>query len=96
MNLIAYQVLKSKLFVVLGVILIPYLKSIYHFRLIADFKAISTQSTDNPVNFVANPINSFLLIKKLAKDLQIIINKLSNYDRLKGILYEFSFYSDFR
>jgi hypothetical protein len=54
-------------------------------RLVSDFRTISEQANKNPEDFISNPVNSFLLIKKLNADLQEFINLLNNHDRLNGI-----------
>jgi hypothetical protein len=45
---------------------------------------IAEQSKDNIEKFVGNPVNSFLVIKKLTKDLQKFVDTVNTLERLKG------------
>ncbi len=58
-------------------------------RLILDFRKISEHSNANAEDFISNPVNSFLLIKKLYSDLQEFINLVNNRDRLNGLNFAF-------
>ena len=56
----------------------------FDYRIVEDFKQIKNWSISNPENFVANPVNSFLLIKKLSTDLQNFVDIINSYEQLKG------------
>ena len=45
---------------------------------------IAEQSKYNIEKFVGNPVNSFLVIKKLTKDLQKFVDTVNTLERLKG------------
>ena len=65
-------------------------------RLIKDFDFIAESSYQDPENFIGNPVNALLLIKKLTKDLQKIVDTMNTYSRLKGkLLYVGFIYSYF-
>jgi hypothetical protein len=49
--------------------------------MIKDYQYIAEISNKNPSNFVGNPINSFLLIKKLTKDLDELTNTMKKYNK---------------
>jgi hypothetical protein len=42
----------------------------------------------NPENFIGNPVNSFLLIKKLTKDLQKFVDQVNSLEKLKDVVRE--------
>ncbi len=46
------------------------------------------ESKMNPENFIGNPVNSFLLIKKLTKDLQKFVDQVNSLEQLKEIVRE--------
>ena len=52
--------------------------------MINEYELLEEESKKNPDNFVANPVNSFLLIKKLTKDLQKFVDKVNSLEKLKG------------
>jgi hypothetical protein len=42
-------------------------------------------AVDDPEKFIGNPVNAFILIKQLTKNLQIFIDTLNIFDHLKSI-----------
>ena len=54
--------------------------------LLNEFKTIANNSRDNPDIFIGNPVNSFLLIKLLSKDLEKVVDSLGSFDKLTGLL----------
>ncbi len=46
------------------------------------------ESKSNPENFIGNPVNSFLLIKKLTKDLQKFVDQVNSLEKLKDVVRE--------
>lgn len=57
------------------------------FRIIDGLKQINKAAKPDPEIFVGNPVNAFLLIKHLAKDLQNFVNILNNIEKLKSKFY---------
>lgn len=55
-------------------------------KIVEEFKQIKNSSISNPENFVANPVNSFLLIKKLSTDLQSFVDIINSYEQLKDLV----------
>jgi hypothetical protein len=54
-------------------------------ELLKDFDLLAESSKQNePEHFIGNPVNALLLIKKLTKDLQNIVDTLNTYSKLKG------------
>jgi len=47
----------------------------------------SNDSINSAENFIANPVNSYLLIKMLTKDLQNFVDILNNFDQLKSKIW---------
>lgn len=41
-------------------------------------------SVENPERFVGNPVNAFLIVKQLTKNLQSFIDTLNNFEHLKS------------
>jgi prolyl 4-hydroxylase len=56
--------------------------------MIKDFDFIAESSHKDPENFIGNPVNALLLIKKLTKDLQRLVDTLNTYAKLKVIVDE--------
>jgi prolyl 4-hydroxylase len=56
--------------------------------LIKDFDFIAESSYKDPEKFIGNPVNALLLIKKLTKDLQKIVDILNTYSQLKSVVDE--------
>ena len=53
--------------------------------MLADFeKLASVANAKEPEKFVGNPVNSFLLIKKLSKDLQRFVDTMNSIENLKS------------
>lgn len=53
-----------------------------------DFENMAGKSSD-PEKFIGNPVNAFLVIKKLMKDLQKFVDTVNSFDKLKGTLTKF-------
>jgi hypothetical protein len=49
---------------------------------------LEEESKSNPENFIGNPVNSFLLIKKLTKDLQKFVDQVNSLEKLKDVVRE--------
>jgi hypothetical protein len=49
-----------------------------------DFEFISERAKHSPSDFVSNPINGFILVKKLSKDLDEVFELLSNQPDFKS------------
>jgi hypothetical protein len=45
---------------------------------------MSNQATTDPQKFIGNPVNAFLMIKTLKKDLQFFVDGISNYNQING------------
>jgi hypothetical protein len=56
--------------------------------LLKDFELIADSSYKDPEKFIGNPVNALLVIKKLTKDLQRIVDTLNTYPMLKNIVDE--------
>lgn len=57
-------------------------------KVLLGFRKISDMAEKDAQKFIGNPVNSFLLIKMLSKDLQQLISKLYTTDRLKDVTDE--------
>ena len=44
----------------------------------------------DPEKFIGNPVNSFLLIKQLNVDLQLFVDTLNNFEKLKSLVHDIS------
>ena len=51
-----------------------------------DFEDLEKDSIDNPERFIGNPVNSFLIIKKLTKDLQKFVDTVNAIEKLKDVV----------
>jgi hypothetical protein len=49
-----------------------------------DFEFIAENSRNDPVSFISNPINGFILIKKMSRDLSEIFDLLAGYPDFKS------------
>lgn len=58
-------------------------------KILGGFSDIVEISRNDPENFVGNPVNSFLLIKKIYSDLEKFVDTLNNFDRLTSMIDEF-------
>ncbi len=52
--------------------------------MIDDFEFLARVSARDPDNFIGNPVNAFLLIKKLHKDVIKFIDTLNSTKLIKG------------
>ena len=52
--------------------------------MLQDYELITEKAKNNPENFVGNPVNSFLLTKKLTKDFQQF-QKMVNSSEIESI-----------
>ena len=52
-------------------------------RIVNEFKKIANQTSLNAEKFVGNPVNSFLLIKQVDKELQNFVNILNPSEKLQ-------------
>ena len=66
-------------------ILLYILTKLFFSRIVNDFSEINKMAVDDPEKFIGNPVNAFILIKQLTKNLQIFIDTLNNFDHLKSI-----------
>ena len=66
-------------------ILLYILTKLFFSRIVNDFSEINKMAVDDPEKFIGNPVNAFILIKQLTKNLQIFIDTLNNVDHLKSI-----------
>ena len=48
-------------------------------RMVNDFQLLTDSSVGNEDNFVAHPVNSFLLIKKLTKDFDAFLDVIKTW-----------------
>ena len=55
-------------------------------NLLNELKTIANNSRHNPDTFIGNPVNSFLIIKLLSKDLEKVVDSLGSFDKLTGLL----------
>jgi prolyl 4-hydroxylase len=53
-----------------------------------DFYDISQQASKDATGFIANPINAFLIIKKLSLDFKQLIDTINNTKRIQSIVNE--------
>ena len=56
--------------------------------LLSDYELVTETSTKSASNFIGNPVNSFVLIKKLTKDLQRFVDTVNSLDKLKDVVRE--------
>lgn len=61
-------------------------KSFCYKRLLHDFQELSQQASKDATSFIANPVNAFLIIKKLSLDLKQIIDSINDNNRIKSAL----------
>lgn len=54
--------------------------------LLKDFDFIAESSKNDPENFIGNPSNAVLLIKKLTKDLNKIVETINIYPKINATL----------
>jgi hypothetical protein len=52
--------------------------------MVTEFRQMSNLANSDPEKFVGNPVNAFLMIKKLSKDLQTFVDDISNFQQTKG------------
>lgn len=45
---------------------------------------MAEDSSQDPNRFIGNPVNAFLAIKMLMKDLQWFVDSVNTYEKLKG------------
>lgn len=45
---------------------------------------MAEDSSEDPNRFIGNPVNAFLAIKMLMKDLQWFVDSVNTYEKLKG------------
>ena len=43
---------------------------------------MSNQANEDPAKFIGNPINAFIMIKMLKKDLQTFVDSINNYNMI--------------
>ena len=56
--------------------------------MLQDYELITEKAKTNPENFVGNPVNSFLLTKKLTKDFQQF-QKMVNSSEIESIIFNY-------
>jgi len=52
-------------------------------RMLEDFELITKESTENVESFLSNPVNTFLLTKKLTKDFKLF-KSINNSTEIEG------------
>ena len=51
---------------------------------------MSSIGKSDPEKFIGNPVNAFLLIKQLSVDLQLFVDTLNNFEKLKSLVHDIS------
>ena len=60
---------------------------LYNQRILSDFELISEKALKDPEAFIGNPVNSFLLTKKLTKDINELESTLNSTKIESKILF---------
>ena len=70
-----------------AVAIVLFIQVLICLRILDDFEYLAEQSKKNPDLFIGNPVNSFLLLKKLTKDFQMFVDSLNFSVYLTGLMY---------
>jgi len=57
-------------------------------KIVSDFEAMAEMSGGDPDRFIGNPVNAYLVIKQLMKDLQKFVDTVNTYEKLKDLVSE--------
>jgi hypothetical protein len=58
----------------------------------ADFEFVAVNSRANPISIISNPVNAFIIIKKLTRDLDQILSLINTHPAFNGMCIIFPLY----